>query len=281
MTLKEVYSIGKDKIKAGGIDNPALETSLLISKILGIDKIDIYTQAEREIDEESLREFGEIIQRRLGREPIGYILGETEFYSRKFTVGSEVLIPRPETERLVEEALNIIGNISSPLVVDVGTGSGCIAITIGGERSDSMIVASDISFDAILVAKENAKRLDVHNIIFVHSDFFNFAKERLFDVVVSNPPYISETEICELEPDIRDFEPIVALHGGKDGLDCMRRVAGGAMSVLKNGGWCIMEIGATQNNEAMGTLRAFGYRDISFSEDLSGIKRVIKGRWII
>jgi release factor glutamine methyltransferase len=281
MTLKEVYSFGKDKIKAAGIGNPALEASLIISKVFGIDKIDIYTQPEIEIDGESIKEIEKIIERRLGREPIGYILGETEFYSRKFSVGSEVLIPRPETERLVEEALDIIGNVSSPLVVDVGTGSGCIAITIGSERSDSMIVASDISFDAILVAKENAERLDVHNITFVHSDFLNFAKERSFDAVVSNPPYISETEICELEPDIRDFEPIVALHGGADGLDCIRRVAAGAMSVLKNGGWCIMEIGATQNKEAMGILGAFGYRDISFSEDLSGIKRVIKGRWII
>jgi release factor glutamine methyltransferase len=281
MTLREVYSLGKDKIKAGGISSPALEAYLLISKVIGIDKIDIYTQPEMQIDGESLKKFEEIIERRLGREPIGHILGEVEFYSRKFSVGSEVLIPRQETERLVEEALDIIGNISSPLVVDAGTGSGCIAITIGSERRDSMIVASDISFDAILVAKENAKRLNVHNITFVHSDFLNFAKERLFDAVVSNPPYISEAELCELEPDIRDFEPIVALQGGEDGLDCIRRVAAGAMTVLKNGGWCIMEIGATQNKEAMGILRAFGYRDISFSEDLSGINRVIKGRWII
>jgi release factor glutamine methyltransferase len=281
MTLKEVYLIGKDKIKGAGIDNPGLETSLLISKVFGIDKIDIYTQPDTEIGWERLKEFDEIIERRIGREPIEYLLGETEFYSRKFFVGSEVLIPRPETEKLVEEALNIIGNISSPRVIDVGTGSGCIAITIGSERSDSMIIASDISFDAILVAKENAKRLDVHNISFVHSDFLNFVKERSFDIVVSNPPYISETELCRLEPDIRDFEPIVALHGGKDGLDCIRRVASSTISVLKNGGWCIMEIGGDQNKEAIGILRTFGYRDISFLEDLSGIKRVIKGRWII
>lgn len=281
MTLKEVYLIGKDKIKGAGIDNPGLETSLLISKVFGIDKIDIYAHPETEIDLESLRQFEEIIERRIGREPIGYILGETEFYSRRFFVGSEVLIPRPETEKLVEEALNIIRDISSPRVIDVGTGSGCIAITIGSERSDSMIIASDISFDAILVAKENARRLDVHNISFVHSDFLNFLKERSFDIVVSNPPYVSETELCGLEPDIRDFEPIVALRGGEDGLDSIRRVASGAISVLKSGGWCIMEIGGDQNKETTEILRAFGYRDISFSEDLSGIKRVIKGRWII
>lgn len=281
MTLKEVYSIGKDRIKACGIDNAALETSLLISNAFGINKIDIYTQPEIEIDGERLREFEEMVGRRLGREPISYILGEAEFYSRKFSVGPKVLIPRPETERLAEEALDSIGNICSPRVVDVGTGSGCIAITIGCERSNSMIVASDISFAAILIAGQNAKRLGVHNITFVHSDFLNFAKERSFDLVVSNPPYISDMEFCELEPDIRDFEPIVALRGGKDGLDCIRRVAAGAMSVLKDGGWCIMEIGATQNQEALEILRGFGYRDILFSEDSSGIKRVIKGRWII
>ena len=281
MTLKEAYLIGKDKIKGAGIDNPGLETSLLISKVFGINKIDIYTQPEIEIGLESLREFEAIIARRVGREPIAYILGEKEFYSRQFFVGSEVLIPRPETEKLVEEALNIIRNISSPHIIDVGTGSGCIAITIGSERSDSMIIASDISLDAILVAKENAKRLDVHNISFVNSDFLNFVKERSFDIVVSNPPYISETELCRLEPDIRDFEPIVALHGGEDGLDCIRRVASDAISVLKNGGWCIMEIGASHNEEAIGIFKVIGYRDISLLDDLSGIKRVIKGRWII
>lgn len=281
MTLKEVYLIGKDKIKGAGIHSPGLETSLLISKVFGIDKIDIYTHPENEIDLERFRRFEEIIERRMGREPIGYILGETEFYSRKFFVCSDVLIPRPETEKLVEEALNIIANISSPLVIDVGTGSGCIAITIGSERRDSMIIGSDISIDAIWVAKENARRLDVHNIFFVHSDLLNFVKKRSVDIVVSNPPYVSETDLCGLEPDIRDFEPIVALYGGEDGLDCIRRVASGAISVLKSGGWCITEIGEDQNKEAMEILRAFGYRDISFSEDLSGIKRVIKGRWII
>lgn len=281
MTLKEVYLLGKEKIKGSGIDNAGLEASILISNVFGIDKIEIYTHPETEVGIERLKQFEEIIERRIRREPIGYILGETEFYSRKFFVGRDVLIPRPETEKLVEEALNIMGYISSPLVIDVGTGSGCIAITIGSERSDSMIIASDISFHAISLAKENARRLDVQNISFVNSDLLNFVKERSFDIVVSNPPYVSETELDSLEPDIKDFEPIVALRGGEDGLDCVRRVALGAISVLKTGGWCIMEIGGDQNKEAMEILRAFGYRDISFSEDLSGIKRVIKGRWII
>lgn len=281
MTLKEVYLIGKDKIKGAGIDSPSLEVSLLISKVFGIAKIDIYTHPETEIDLERFKQFEEIIERRVGREPIGYILGETEFYSRKFFVCSDVLIPRPETEKLAEEALNIIADNTCPRVIDVGTGSGCIAITIGSERSDSMIIASDISFDAILVAKRNARRLNVQNIYFVHSDLLNFVKERSFDIVVSNPPYVSETDLCGLEPDVRDFEPIVALYGGEDGLDCIRRVASGAISVLKSGGWCIIEVGEDQNKEAMEIFGAFGYRDISFSEDFSGIKRVIKGRWII
>ncbi|MBI4228253.1 MAG: peptide chain release factor N(5)-glutamine methyltransferase [Deltaproteobacteria bacterium] len=281
MNLREVYLLGKDKIRGAGIDNPGLETSLLISKVLGMNRIDIYTQPEIEIGCERLREFEEIINRRTGREPIAYILGEKEFYSRHFVVSSSVLIPRRETEKLVEETLYSIRNITSPRVIDVGTGSGCIAITIGSERSDSVIIASDISIDAILVAKENANKLNTHNVSFVCSDFLNFVKERSFDIVVSNPPYISESELCGLEPDIRDFEPIVALHGGEDGLDCISRVASGATSVLKSGGWCIIEIGADQYKEAAGIFSTLGYRDISFSEDLSGIKRIIKGRWII
>ena len=281
MNLREVYLLGKDKIKGAGIDNPGQEASLLISKVLGVNRIDIYTRPEIEIGGGRLREFEEIINRRTGREPIAYTLGEKEFYSRQFIVSSRVLIPRPETEKLVEETLYNIRNITSPRVIDVGTGSGCIAITIGSERSDSIIVASDISIDAILVAKENAYKLNTHNVSFVCSDFLNFVKERCFDIVVSNPPYVSESELCGLERDIREFEPIVALHGGEDGLGCISRVASGATPVLKSGGWCIIEIGADQYKEAAGIFSTLGYRDISFSEDLSGIKRIIKGRWII
>ncbi len=281
MTLKEVYLLGKDRIKRAGMENPGLEASLLISKVFGIDRTDIYTRPETEIGLDRLKEFDEIVERRIGREPIAYILGEIEFYSRKFLVGSEVLIPRPETEILAGEVLNIIRNISRPRVIDVGTGSGCIALTIGSERRDSMIIASDLSFDAIMVAKENAKRLDVENVAFVQSDFLDSLKAGSFDVVVSNPPYVSEAELSLLDPGIREFEPALALHGGKDGMDCIRRLASDAISVLKSGGWYVTEIGQGQDRAAMEIFRTLGYRDTSFVEDLSGIKRIIKGRWII
>lgn len=281
MTLKEVYVIGKDKIKRAGVENPGLEASLIISTVFGIDRIDIYTKPETEIELDRLKELDEIVERRIRREPVAYLMGETEFYSRKFFVGSDVLIPRPETEILTEEALNIIRNMSTPRVIDVGTGSGCIALTIGCERNDSMIIASDVSFDAILVAKANATRLDVDNVAFVHSDFLDPLKASSFDIVVSNPPYVSEAEFVALDRDVRDFEPSLALRGGRDGLDCVRRVASGAISALKNGGWCVIEIGRDQDKAAMEIFRTFGYRDISFLDDLSGIKRVIKGRWII
>ncbi len=281
MTLKEVYLLGKDRIKRAGMENPGLEASLLISKVFGIDRTDIYTRPETEIGLDRLKEFDEIVERRIGREPIAYLLGEIEFYSRKFLVGSEVLIPRPETEILAGEVLNIIRNISRPRVIDVGTGSGCIALTIGSERRDSMIIASDLSFDAIMVAKENAKRLDVENVAFVQSDFLDSLKAGSFDIVVSNPPYVSEAELSLLDPGIREFEPALALHGGKDGMDCIRRLASDAISVLKSGGWYVTEIGQGQDRAAMEIFRTLGYRDTSFVEDLSGIKRIIKGRWII
>lgn len=281
MTLKELYLTGKQKIECAGIDNPGLEASLLISEVFGTDKIHIYTKAEAQVCSDRLKEFDEIVARRISGEPIAYILGDAEFYSRTFLVGPGVLIPRPETEILVEEALSVIGGISSPLVIDVGTGSGCIALTLGSERRDSMVVASDISFDAITVARDNAKRLDVRNVFFVQSDFLDFAKGRSCDIVVSNPPYVSETELDRLEHGIRGFEPLLALNGGKDGLDCIRRVASGAIGVLKSGGWCIMEIGADQDEDAMGMVATLGYREISLIADLSGVKRIMKARWII
>lgn len=281
MKLKQAYLYGVDKIKELGVENPGTESSLLLSNILGLNRSEIYIHPEREIDSEDVERFKRILRRRGNREPISYILGHCEFYSRGFVVSRGVLVPRPETELLVEEVLKVAKEISSPQIIDVGTGSGCIAVTICCEQRDSIVFATDISYDALRVARLNAKINGVEkDIKFSCADFLGCFKRGFFDIVVSNPPYISDSDLALIDPDVRDFEPNRAISGGKDGLYCVRSIVKGSLIVLKNGGWCILEIGHDQEGRAIEIFRQAGFREISLKKDLSGVSRVIKGRWI-
>lgn len=281
MKLKQAYLYGVDKIKELGVENPGIESSLLLSNILGLNRSEIYIHPEREIDSEDVEMFKGILKRRKNREPIAYILGHCEFYSRGFVVSRGVLVPRPETELLVEEALRAASGLYSPRIIDVGTGSGCIAITICGEKRDSKVFATDISYDALRVARLNAKINGVErDIKFLCADFLGCFKRGFFDIVVSNPPYISDSDLALIDPDVRDFEPNRAISGGKDGLYCVRSIVKGSLIVLKNGGWCILEIGHDQEGRVIEIFRQTGFREISLTNDLSGVSRVIKARWI-
>jgi release factor glutamine methyltransferase len=281
VSLRELYLLGRDSLRKSGIENPELEASLLLSSTLGINKTDIYAYPEREIEYNKVEMFNQLLERRLNGEPIAYILGEKEFFSRTFIVNPSVLIPRSETETLVEEALRKVKNIPFPLVVDVGTGSGCIAVTIGCECENAQIFATDISFDALMVARANAERYGVSSRIpFTCADFLSCFKEESLDIVLSNPPYISVTDFSSLESDIRDFEPKVSLFGGEDGLNYRRKIVLQATKVLKNDGWCIIEIGANQSEKVAEIFDGVGFKDVSIVKDLAGIGRVVKGRWI-
>ncbi|MFQ5787146.1 MAG: peptide chain release factor N(5)-glutamine methyltransferase [Thermodesulfobacteriota bacterium] len=281
MNLKDVYLIGKSEMQESGFDNPDFEASLLLSIALGIEKYEIYANPEKDVDYDNFKEFKMVMERRKNREPIAYIVGEKEFYSRRFVVTPDVLIPRPETEILVDKAWKIIEGIDSPKIIEIGTGSGCIALTLGCEFSNSWILGTDISYDAIKIARKNAKNLGVdHKILFMCGDMLNFLKGSTFDLVISNPPYISDDEFNRLEADVKDFEPKRALSGGLDGLDCIGEIIYGAKWILVNGGWCILEIGANQSNEVTKIFQSAGYSDISITKDLSGIKRVVKAKWI-
>ncbi len=279
--LKELYISGKNALTKSGIENPGLEASLLLSKTLSINPSDIYSNFEREIKPEKAEEFNRLLKRRVKREPIAYILGEKEFYSRPFIVTHNVLIPRPETEILVEEILNSTKSIPSPSIIDIGTGSGCIAVTLGCEIEDASIFASDISFEAIAVTKLNTRRHDQSaKILFVCSDFLTCFKAESFDLVVSNPPYVEEADFRTLEPDVRDYEPKLSLDGGGNGLGCIRVIISQSKRVLKGGGWCILEIGTGQSERVLKIFLESGFNNISLTKDLSGMERVIKGQWI-
>lgn len=279
--LRKLYLFGRDSLRESHAENPELESSLLLSKALSINAVDIYAYPERKVASDKVEEFKQLLERRLRKEPVAYILGEKEFYSRPFIVSPDVLIPRPETEILVEEALKVAKNVSHPLVVDAGTGSGCIAVTISCECENAQIFATDISLEALLVAGANSKRHRVvEKISLVRTDFLNSFKEESIDLALSNPPYITESDFSKLESNVKDFEPKESLLGGEDGLDCMRKIVHQAGRVLKNGGWCIVEVGDSQSENVSKIFDYIGFRDISSVRDLSGIERVIKGKWI-
>lgn len=279
--LKELCLWGRDSLRESSVENPELESSLLLSKALGISAIDIYAYPKREVESEKIEGFKRLLERRLKKEPIAYILGEREFYSRPFIVTPDVLIPRPETETLVEEALKVTKNISHPLVADAGTGSGCIAVTIACECMNARIFATDISFKALLIAGINSRRHGTSDrISLVRMDFLSGFKGESIDIVLSNPPYISKDDFPKLESSVRDFEPKESLLGGEDGLDCIRKIVHQSRRVLKNGGWCIVEVGAGQSEGVSEIFDYAGFRDVSSVKDLSGIERVVKGKWI-
>jgi len=281
MQLKELYQFGKESLDRNSIETPGLEAYLLLSETAVINKIsEVYAFPEKEIDQNTVDEFHELINRRINREPIAYIAGEKEFYSRPFKVNPSVLIPRPETELLVEETLRLAKLVSTPLILEIGTGSGCIAITLACEYKNAGIVASDISLEALSIAKENT---NVHGqskrISLVRADLLNSFKNEAFDIIVSNPPYISEGEFAQLEPDVRDFEPRSALLAEEDGLYFIRKIISDCRRIIKDGGWCVLEIGHAQKENVEGLFKEYGFTEISSTKDLNGRERVIKAKW--
>jgi release factor glutamine methyltransferase len=220
---------------------------------------------------------GTLVARRAAREPIGYLTGVREFYGRAFLVTPAVLIPRPETELLVEDVLEAAASIPRARVCDVGTGSGCIAITVALERPDAVVAATDASDAALSVARGNAVTLGATRVQFVTADLF--ADEGPYDVIASNPPYVAEVDRASLDADVRDYEPASALFGGPDGLDVIRRLIPAAAARLAPGGWLFVEIGAGQA-EAVAALvdAAPALTRNGFRRDWQEIPRVLRAQ---
>jgi release factor glutamine methyltransferase len=215
-----------------------------------------------------------LARRRAAREPVAYVTGVREFYGREFRVTSAVLIPRPETEGLVEHALKVIGKTTAPLIVDIGTGSGCVAITLALECPSATVIASDVSAEALAIAEVNAQALGATEVRFMLASLLPAGLPPL-DMIVSNPPYVPQRHRASLPADVREFEPGVALFGGEDGLDLIRGVAQAARRSLKPGGWLVMEIGDGQGDAVSEVVVQSGLRLDRVEPDLQDISRVI------
>jgi release factor glutamine methyltransferase len=265
-----------DYFAGRGIDSPRLDAELLLADTLGFDRVGLYLNFERPLSNEELAAFRERVKRRAGREPLAYILGMTEFWSLPLKVTPDVLIPRPDTELLVEEALSRLAGPAR--VLDVGTGSGALAVALAHEWPACMVTAIDISAPALAVAAENAGSNGVvERIRFVPQNLQGLPAGP-FDLIVANPPYIPSGELAALMPEVRDFEPRLALDGGSDGLDAYRALALQADQVLTPGGWLLVEVGIGQAPAVQALFAGAGLAEIFISRDLAGIERVVGGR---
>lgn len=234
------------------IESPLLETQVLLAFALHCKRIELYTRFDEEVDEEGRQRFRELIRQRVDGCPVAYLVGHKEFFSLEFEVTPAVLIPRDDSVCCVDDCLRLIKAIDKPKVLDIGTGSGCLAISIGWKKKEAEITAIDISPDALEVASRNAARHGIsERITFLLGDLFEpLGKDQRFDLILSNPPYIPHDEIARLEPTVRNYEPHLALNGGPDGFAVMDRILSRADQYLKRGGFLVIEIDSTQEEQA-------------------------------
>jgi release factor glutamine methyltransferase len=273
----DILNWGEDYFKSKGFESPKKEIEWLLCDLLNYKRIDLYVQFEQPIHRPQLKQLKEWIKRRIGREPLQYITGKTEFYGHKFNITVDVLIPRPETERVVDVALYSIGNIKTPKVLEVGSGSGCIAIAMGAERNDALIESVDVSETAITQAEKNADLNELSNIDFKVMDFLKEIPEGRFDLLVSNPPYIPEKEMSETMPEVHQYEPKIALTDEGDGLTFYRRFAEVGKSLIKPGGWMVLEVGLGEHpSKAVDIFQSAGYTQLELIPDYNSDERVLK-----
>jgi release factor glutamine methyltransferase len=263
------------------IDDALRDVGVLMQYTLGWDAVTWLTRQREKMPDSLTAVVDHLVHRRSLGEPVAYLLGEREFYGRSFSVNADVLIPRPETEMLVERAVALIAARDSPpepvRVLDIGTGSGCIAVSIACEHPGAVVVAIDVSSAALAIARANALRHGVANrVSFAHGSLTAGAVD--VDLILTNPPYVAEADRNELMRDVRDFEPAGALFGGPDGLAVIRTLIPDAIRALSAGGVILMEIGAGQADRVVDLLDRAGFEGITARRDLAGIERMVEAR---
>ena len=278
MNIAEALREASQILQGAGVPEARREAGSLLSFIIARDRTFLISHAEDQLNEPSLDQFREAVERRAAGEPLQYITGLQDFFGREFCVTPDVLIPRPETELLVEAALEAVGRDNAPLICDVGTGSGCIGVTLLCEISKARAVALDKSPSALEIAKFNAAKLSVADrAVFTVSDCFESldSREYQFDLIASNPPYVSAGVVPGLQREVRDHEPLVALSPGPDGLSMIRRLLQEAPAFLKQNGYLIMEIGFDQGEKLQSLVDTDVWRSLELRPDLQGIPRIV------
>jgi release factor glutamine methyltransferase len=278
MTYQEWLRKSEAQLRAGPHpDRARRDAEALLLHVLGKDKAWLMAHSEEQLHDDRECSYSELLERRYRGEPIQYIAGETEFYGLPFRVAPDVLIPRPETEHLVEKAIELAASFPAPRIVDVGCGSGAIAVALAHKLPQASITAIDVSSSALAIAEENAKRNNVA-IRFLEGDLLAPVAAEQFEIVVSNPPYVPIGDRDSLAVEVRDYEPALALFAGEDGLDVCRRLIPASFTQLVPGGFVVLEIGFGQAPAIAELLTAFGFHQIEFLPDLQGIPRVACAR---
>jgi release factor glutamine methyltransferase len=271
VTLAEVLRGATEYLAGRGIDTARVDAELLLARALGLSRIELYTQHDRPLTDAERTAARELVQRRGQREPLAYVLGDWDFRRLTLKTDRRALVPRPETEIVVERCLALLAGVETPRIADVGTGTGAIALALKQERPDAVVVATDISPDALDLARENAAATGLE-IELVETDLLA-GVEGPFDLVVSNPPYVRTDELDALEPEVREWEPRGALVDEGQTL----RLAREAQSVL--GGWLVLEVHEDSAGALSDELAKLGFRRVSIGLDLAGRERVLEAQW--
>lgn len=253
-----------------------LDSELLLGHVLGMTRVGLISGAETPVSADDSQQFHDLILQRSERKPVAQLVGYREFWSLTLTVTDDTLVPRPETELLVERALEHLGSDTTANMLDLGTGTGAIALAIAVERPQMRITATDISLDALSTARQNAATLGIECVEFIEGDWFSATGEQVFNIIVSNPPYVSDDEWKETDPEL-GYEPVLALRAGTDGLDAIRVIVACAPSSLEPDGWLLIEHGFRQGTRVRQLFEQAGFRNVVTHNDLADHPRVTEG----
>ena len=278
-SVRALLSRLEERFAEAGVDSPGLDARLILGVVLGCEGAHLHAHPERVVAGDALAKAEALAQRRAAREPMAYILGEQEFWSTSFLVSPDVLVPRPESELLVERAAALLGEGGKSRILDVGCGSGAVGLAVAGELAEARVTLLDLCPKALDVARRNAERLGLANRTrFLASDLFEaLARGEEFDLIASNPPYVASGELDGLMPEVSSFEPRIALDGGADGMDYIRRIIGEAPAYLARGGFLLIEMDPRQMAEAEAVSHRSGkYRAVRRYKDLAGRERVLE-----
>ena len=276
MLLKELYTNSIKLLKDKGILTANLDVKILLAFLLNIDNKEIINYLDNEISNEFFNNFQKLLSRRLNREPIANIIGKKAFWDHDFIVNENVLTPRPDSETLIEAVLENYKNKDQKLnILDLGTGSGCLILTLLSIYQNSQGLAIDISDKALEIAKQNAKLLNINSIKFLKNNWNDNINEK-FDIIISNPPYIPKKEIEDLEPEVNKYNPLLALDGGNDGLDCYKYLAENLQKNCKRDTKIFLEIGKNQENYITKIFKNNEFELLKMYKDINGIVRVLE-----